>query len=88
MSNLTVIFPYMHMKKFDHLPIPDHTGSWPDLLIPSVFPFFVHLVSKYNANYSKSSCSEDWQKLLDGLLSKVTIVSLCFRRMPPPSWLF
>lgn len=40
MSNLTVIFPYMHMKKFDHLPIPDHTGSWPDLLIPSVFPFF------------------------------------------------
>lgn len=88
MSNLTVIFPYMHMKKFDRLPTPDHTGSWPDLLIPSVFPFFVHLVSKYNTNYSKSSCSEDWRELLDGLLSKVTIVSACFRRMPPPSWLF
>lgn len=29
------------MKNFDHIPLSDRTATWPALLSPSVFPFYV-----------------------------------------------
>ena len=75
--SFSVIFPYMYMKNIDHILLPITLSYACPIQVFHCFPvLFTPLLSKYRPHHIKSSCSEEWQTGLDGLLSKGTNVSL------------